>query len=76
MIYNLKNLGNKKNFIVYVSLIPISIWLAIFASDLIYQPFIWDDLHFFRNYTLGELKSTWTGNWDPDNIDNVLHTFR
>ncbi len=69
MIYNLKNLSNKKNFILYISLIPILIWLAIFASDLIHQPFIWDDLHFFRNYSLGELKSTWTGNWDPDNIE-------
>ena len=46
MIYNLKNLSNKKNFILYISLIPILIWLAIFASDLIHQPFIWDDLHF------------------------------
>ena len=48
MIYNLKNLSNKKNFILDISLRPILLWVAIFASDLIHQPFIWDDFIFLE----------------------------
>ena len=59
----------KKNDIFFISLFPIVVWFLIFGNKLIYEPYVWDDLHFFRNYSISELLSTWVGNWDPDNIE-------
>lgn len=44
------------------------IWWLIFGFKLSFEPFIWDDLSFFRNYTSHELLNSWKGNWDPDGI--------
>ena len=67
------NLNNKINSIekrtFYFTLLIISIWYLIFGLDLINEPYIWDDLHFFRNYSNQDLKNIWTGNWDADGIE-------
>tara|TARA_A100000164_G_C21896745_1_gene768341 strand:+ start:449 stop:1843 length:1395 start_codon:yes stop_codon:yes gene_type:complete len=64
----------KKNFIQDLSYLNFTIiatftWLIIFGPNLSLEPYVWDDLHFFRKYTNEELLNTWSGNWDPDNIE-------
>jgi hypothetical protein len=59
----------KKNYIFFISLLPVFMWFLFFGTKLIYEPYVWDDLHFFRKYTQIELLSVWIGNWDPDNIE-------
>lgn len=66
----------KKNFIQNLSylnftIITIFIWWLIFGLNISFQPYIWDDLSFFRIYTFEELLGTWTGNWDPDEITHT-----
>ena len=63
----------KKNFLQDLSylnftMIAIFIWWLIFGINISFEPYIWDDLSLFRNYTLKELISVWIGNWDPDGI--------
>ena len=55
--------------IFYFSITVFFIWWIILGENLSFQPYVWDDLHFFRIYTNEELISTWNGNWDPDNIE-------
>ena len=45
------------------------IWYIIFGINLSIEPYIWDDLHFFRQYSSEELKNIWIGNWDSDGIE-------
>ena len=59
----------EKNYIFFISFLPILIWFLFFGNNLIFEPYVWDDLHFFRKYSLHELISTWIGNWDPDDIE-------
>ena len=69
----MKKILNKKNLnqlsIVYFSITVFFIWWMILGENLSFQPYVWDDLHFFRIYSNEELISTWNGNWDPDNIE-------
>ena len=63
----------KKNFIQDLSylnftMIAIFTWWLIFGINISFEPYIWDDLSLFRNYTLKELINVWVGNWDPDGI--------
>ena len=51
-----------------VAVITIFFWWLIFGYKLSFEPFIWDDLSFFRIYTNEELLNSWKGNWDPDGI--------
>ena len=37
------------------TIIAILIWWLIFGLKISFEPFIWDDLSFFRNYTKEEL---------------------
>ena len=61
---------NVKNNIIFYSTILISIvWYLIFGLNLSLEPYVWDDLHFFRKYSNDELKNIWIGNWDPDGIE-------
>ena len=50
------------------TIIAILIWWLIFGLKISFEPFIWDDLSFFRNYTKEELLNSWKGNWDSDGI--------
>lgn len=50
------------------TIIAIIFWWLIFGFNLSFEPFIWDDLSFFRIYTNEELLNAWKGNWDPDGI--------
>lgn len=50
------------------TIISILIWWLIFGLKISFEPFIWDDLSFFRNYTKEELLNSWKGNWDSDGI--------
>ena len=51
-----------------ITAFAILIWWLIFGLHLSYEPYIWDDLSFFRNYTNEELLGSWIGNWDSDGI--------
>ena len=71
-LLNKKNL-NEKNLVFFSSFIAILIWLLIFGFNLSNEPYIWDDLYFFRNYTSEEIKNSWFGNWDSDGIETLSY---
>ena len=62
------NSDNNKLILIYTIFLT-CIWYLIFGIDQTNEPYIWDDLHFFREYTPVELKNIWVGNWDPDEIE-------
>ena len=66
---NFLNNQINNNSVIFISFIPIFLWFLIFSLSLINQPYVWDDLHFFRNYTVEELINVWSSNWDPDKIE-------
>ena len=57
------------NIILYFTIFFTLIWYLIFGFNLSNEPYVWDDLHFFRKYTYEELKNIWIGNWDSDGIE-------
>ena len=64
---------NQKHLIHYSTLFIILIWWIIFGYNLSLEPYVWDDLHFFRNYSVDELKNSWIGNWDSDGIETLSY---
>ena len=62
-------LNVKNNIIFYFTILISIVWYLIFGLNLIFEPYVWDDLHFFRKYSNDELKNVWIGNWDPDGIE-------
>ena len=44
-------LNVKNNIILYFTVIVTIVWYLIFGFNLIYEPYVWDDLHFFRKYS-------------------------
>ena len=64
---------NQKHLIHYSTLFIILIWWIIFGYNLSLEPYVWDDLHFFRNYSIDELKNSWIGNWDSDGIETLSY---
>ena len=55
--------------VLFTLIFAIIVWWLIFGWNLSNEPYIWDDLHFFREYTKEELKNIWIGNWDSDGIE-------
>ena len=70
--FNIK-LSLKNNILLYFTIPIIIIWYLIFGLNLSYEPYIWDDLHFFREYSKEELKSIWFGNWDSDGVETLSY---
>lgn len=74
--FSLKN-KNDNFFITNISLIPILIWFLIFGFPLLSEPYVWDDLHVFREYTNKQLIEVWFQNWfgnsGPDNIETPAY---
>ena len=66
---NFLNIRINTNSVTFISFLPIFLWFLIFSLSLINQPYVWDDLHFFRNYTNEELINVWSRNWDPDKVE-------
>ena len=64
---------NEKNLTIYFSFLILLIWWLIFGYNLSNEPYVWDDLHFFREYTAEELKNSWTGNWDSDGVETLSY---
>jgi len=62
-------LNVKNNIILYSTILITLIWYVIFGFNLSTEPYVWDDLHFFRKYSNDELKNIWIGNWDSDGIE-------
>jgi hypothetical protein len=48
--------------------IVLALWSAIFLHTFM-RPFVWDDLHLIRPYSISELLSTFYGPNDPDHIE-------
>ena len=61
------NLNDNIFFLVLTTLI-FTIWFFLVGSELLNQPFVWDDLHQVRVYSKDEILSTWVGHWDPDKV--------
>jgi hypothetical protein len=45
------------------------LWYWFLGQKFINEPFIWDDLHLIRTYSIDELISVWSGSWDPDGLE-------
>ena len=45
------------------------LWYWFLGQKFINEPFIWDDLHLIRTYSIDELMSVWSGSWDPDGVE-------
>ena len=45
------------------------LWYCFLGQKFINEPFIWDDLHLIRTYSIDELMSVWSGSWDPDGLE-------
>lgn len=45
--------------------------LLIFFLPSLGYPFSMDSIHLIRSYSAQELLNTWTGHWDPDNIETA-----
>ena len=60
---------NVKNILFYFTILISIIWYLIFGLNLSLEPYVWDDLHFFREYSKEELKEIWIDNWDSDGIE-------
>lgn len=63
-------------FLIIISFLPILIWFLIFGNLILSQPYVWDDLHVFRNYSGKELAEVWYQNWfgyGPDNIETPAY---
>ena len=52
-------LSVKNNIILYTTIFLALVWYLIFGFNLINEPYVWDDLHFFRKYSNEELKDWW-----------------
>ena len=65
--------STKKNVILYSTILFTFVWYIIFGFNLSYEPYVWDDLHFFRKYTNDELINIWVGNWDTDGIETASY---
>lgn len=50
-------------------------YFVIVGCVLVYPslnyPFLWDDLHLIRSYSLKEIHSTWFGAWDTDLVETI-----
>ena len=68
---NLKKIDNLSNisYIVLVSFLTFFIWYLFLGFKVINQPYIWDDLHLIRSFSLTEVINSWKGNWDSDGIE-------
>ena len=63
-------LNSRNNLsIILISFFPVFFWFLIIGLSTINEPYIWDDLHFFREYTNKELIEVWYKNWDHDKIE-------
>ena len=57
------------SFIILISLITFLIWYLSLGFKIVNQPFIWDDLHLIRVFSLEEIINSWKGNWDSDGVE-------
>ena len=48
-------------------------WFLILGYKNIFEPFVGDDLHLFREYSTQELINVCFSNWDPDNLETVSY---
>ena len=71
-LYNVKNFFEEK-IILISTIVFILIWYFILGVHFINEPYIWDDLHFFRKYNNEELINIWIGNWDSDGIETQAY---
>ena len=63
----------KNNIILYTTIFLVLVWYIIFGFSLIHEPYVWDDLHFFRKYSNEELRNIWISNWDSDRIETPAY---
>ena len=71
-LYNVKNFFEEK-IILISTIILLLIWYFILGVHFINEPYIWDDLHFFRKYNNQELINIWVGNWDSFGIETPAY---
>ena len=71
--FSLKN-NIRRTFYNFIFISFLSLLYIIFNIDfLLDRDFFWDDLHFFRNYSLEELRSVFYSHWDTDLIETKAY---
>ena len=61
------------SYIFLVSSLTFLLWYLFLGFEVINQPFIWDDLHLIRPFTLAEILNSWTGNWESSGIETLSY---
>ncbi len=57
------------SFIILVTIATFLAWFLLSGYNLIYQPFVWDDLHLIKVYSIEEIYNSWFSNWIPNKIE-------
>ena len=60
---------NAFSVIFLISILTFTSWFFILGYNLLDQPFVWDDLHLIRKYSIKEIYSSWIDNWNPNLIE-------
>ena len=63
----------RNNKVIFFYFFIALIWYLIFGFSLSKEYYVWDDLHFFRNYSSDELVNIWFGNWDSIGIETPAY---
>ncbi len=68
---NFKKINNLSSisYIILVSFLTFFVWYLFLGFKVINQPYIWDDLHLIRSFSLTEIINSWQGNWDSDAVE-------
>ena len=66
--FNFFKISNDNIFFLVLTTLIFTVWFFLVGSELLNQPFIWDDLHQVRVYSKDEILSTWAGHWDPNKV--------
>ncbi len=66
--------SNNRTFSNFIFIFFLSLIFIVFNIDFLFErDFFWDDLHFFRYYSLDELISVFYSHWDPDLIETEAY---
>ena len=49
------------------------LWYLFIGNAIFREGYIWDDLHWFRQYSYSELFKVWFSNWDVDQVETPAY---
>ena len=67
----IKKLNNLSqfNYVILLSFLSLLLWFSFLGFKIIDQPYVWDDLHSIRSFSLSEIIPSWKDNWLQHDLD-------